>query len=70
VKPHAFHPAAAAEFAEAAEYYAKVSLDLAGRFYDDVEAVIQKVRRQPERFRRVLAPVRRAICNRFPHAVV
>lgn len=40
MKPHSFHPAAAAEYAEAAEYYAKVSLDLAGRFYDDVEAVI------------------------------
>lgn len=70
MKPHAFHPAAAAEYTEAAEYYAKVSLDLAGRFHDDVEAVIQKVRRQPERFRRVFAPIRRALCNRFPYAVL
>jgi toxin ParE1/3/4 len=70
VKPHAFHPAAAAEYVAAAGYYAGFDPDLAGRFHDEVETVIRRIRRQPRRFRRVFGSVRRALCVRFPYAVL
>lgn len=70
MKPHAFHPAADAEYTEAAEYHAGISPELAGRFYDDVEEVIRQIRRQPERFRRVSPLIRRALCAHFPYAVL
>lgn len=70
MKPHAFHPAAEAEYTEAARYYADIGPELAGRFYDDVEEVIRQIRRQPERFRCVSPLVRRALCDHFAYAVL
>lgn len=70
MKPHAFHPAADAEYTEAAKYHAGISPELAGRFYDDVEGVIRQIRRQPQRFRRVSPLIRRALCEHFPYAVL
>jgi hypothetical protein len=32
VKPHAFHPEAAEEYADAANYYTQISPELGGRF--------------------------------------
>lgn len=70
MKQHTFHPAADAEYTEAARYYAKIGPELAGRFYDDVEEIIRQLRTQPERFRRVSPLVRRALCENFPYAVL
>jgi len=44
VKPHAFHPEADAEYAEAAQHYAQIQPDLGGRFYDEIEAAIGAAR--------------------------
>ena len=38
MKPHAFHPEADAEYAEAAQYYAAMRPELGGRFHDEIEA--------------------------------
>lgn len=70
MKPYAFHSAAASEYAEAAKYYVAISPELAGRFFDDVEAAIRQIRENPEGFRRVSPRVRRALCEHFPYAVV
>jgi plasmid stabilization system protein ParE len=70
VKPYAFHPAAAAEYTEAAEYHARVDPELARCLYEDIEGVICRIRQQPERFRRISPLARRALCDRFPYAVV
>jgi hypothetical protein len=51
VKPRAFHPEANEEYAEAAEYYARISQELAARFYDQIEQLMLEIRRQPRRFR-------------------
>jgi hypothetical protein len=59
VKPHAFHPAAAEEYAEAAFYYSRISPELGGRFYDEMEELIRDIRGDPERYRLFDTPVRR-----------
>jgi toxin ParE1/3/4 len=70
VKPHAFHPQASQEYTQAAEYYAAIAPELGGRFYDEIERLIQQVRRQPERFLRVSPQARRALARKFPYSVV
>ena len=51
MKPHAFHPEAAEEYAEAANYYTQIYPGLGGRFYDEMERLIRDIRREPKRFR-------------------
>jgi hypothetical protein len=70
VKPHAFHPEAEQEYAQAAKYYAEVDPELAGRFYDEMERLIQDVRRDPKRFRHFDPPAQRHFGNVFPYAVI
>jgi toxin ParE1/3/4 len=70
VKPHAFHPEASQEYTQAAEYYAAIAPELGGRFYDEIERLIDQVRRQPDRFLCVSPPARRALARKFPYSVV
>jgi hypothetical protein len=48
LKPHHFHPEAAEEYAAAAQYYAKIQPELGGRFYDEIERLIDFICRQPD----------------------
>lgn len=61
MKPHVFHPEAGEEYAQAVEYYAAVTPEVGGRFYDEIERVLQEVCRQPDRFSRFSPPARRAL---------
>jgi len=70
VKPHVFHPAAEAEYAHAAAYYASINPELGGRFYDEVERLIRDIRRQPDLFRLFDPPARRSFSTVFPYAVI
>jgi toxin ParE1/3/4 len=70
LKPHAFHPEADAEYAAAALYYAGIDPDLGRRFYEDAEATISRLRQHPERFRGISPHLRRALCRRFPYAII
>ena len=70
MKPHAFHPEAEAEYAEAADYYQRISPELGGRFYDEMERLIFDIRRDPQRFRRFDPPTRRHFSREFPYAVI
>ncbi len=70
MKPHVFHPAAEAEYAEAAAYYARVSPELGGRFYDEIERLIQDIRRQPDLFRAFDQSARRHFSTVFPYSVI
>jgi len=71
VKPHAFHPEADAEYAEAAAYYAKQGgPGLGGRFYDEIERVIADIAAAPGLFRQYDPPARRNLSRDFPFAVV
>jgi plasmid stabilization system protein ParE len=70
VKPHVFHPAADAEYADAAAYYYRISPELGGRFYDEIERLIRDIRAQPDRFRLYDRPARRHFSTVFPYAVI
>lgn len=70
MKPHAFHPDAEVEYVQAAEYYAAIDSNLGIRFYDEVERLINQVRRQPDRFFRFSVPARRALAHQFPYSLI
>lgn len=70
MKPHAFHPEAAEEYAEAALYYSQIDRKLGGRFYEEMERVIRDIRRYPKRFRRFDPPAQRHFSNVFPYGVI
>jgi len=53
VKLHRFHPEADEEYADAAAHYARVSPELGGRFYDEIERAIAEVCAAPRLFRRI-----------------
>ena len=70
MKPHAFHPEAEQEYADAANYYTQIYPELGGRFYDEMERLIQDVRRDPKRFRHFDPPAQRHFSSVFPYAVI
>lgn len=70
MKRHVFHRQAEAEYADAAEYYARLDPELGRRFYDEIERHIRDIRQQPERFRLLDAPIRRHFSQVFPYAVL
>jgi plasmid stabilization system protein ParE len=70
VKPHAFHPSADEEYTRAAEYYRELNPELGGRFYEQMERLIQDIRRHPQRYRLYDPPVRRHFSKVFPYAVL
>ena len=70
MKLHRFHRRADAEYAEAAQYYAGISTELGGRFYDEIERLIAEIRADPGRFRKFASPARRHFSRVFPYAVI
>jgi plasmid stabilization system protein ParE len=70
VKPPVFHAEAGDEYTRAVEYYAAVTPELGRQFYDEIERLIEDVRRQPDRFFRSNPPARRALARKFPYSVV
>ena len=70
MKSYGFHPEAAEEYAAAARHYARINLELGGRFYDEIERLIADLRGQPDRFRLFDPPARRHFSKVFPYAVV
>ena len=70
MKPHVFHPAADEEYTQAVQYYAAKKPELGVQLYDEIERLIQEIRRQPDRFFRFSPPARRALARKFPYSVV
>jgi plasmid stabilization system protein ParE len=70
VKPHVFHPDAREKYIQAVQYYSAVARELGNRFYEEIERLIQEIRRQPERFFRFSPPAQRALARRFPYSVI
>jgi hypothetical protein len=48
VKPHVFHPEAEAKYTAAVEYYQGIDPVPGNRFFNEMERVIQEIRRNPE----------------------
>jgi plasmid stabilization system protein ParE len=61
------HPQAEQEFNDAAHWYAEQSLFAAGRFVTAIEAAIEIVTCDPERFQRVGEGVQVYRLDRFPY---
>jgi toxin ParE1/3/4 len=70
VKRHVFHAEAAEEYAEAAEYYAAVDPQIAGRFYTEIQQLIANVCRSPERYPMFASPIQRHFSTVFPYAII
>ena len=70
MKRHVFHPEAEQEYSDEVRYYARIDQALAGRFYDEIEKLIQDVCHQPDRFRAFDPPARRHLSDVFPYSVI
>ena len=65
-----FHPYALAEFQDAAQYYAGRQENLELRFIAAVEAVLDRIRQNPEWARIFEDDIRRSLTRVFPYAVL
>lgn len=65
-----FHPAAESEIYEAAAWYAERSTAAAQRFVAEVEAKIQRVLENPDRWPRFEAETRRLLFHEFPYSII
>jgi plasmid stabilization system protein ParE len=63
------HPAAQAEYEEAADWYAERSAVAAARFASEVEAAIEAIRKHPDSYARLDETHRFYLLNRFPYYV-
>ena len=70
MKPHGFHREANAEYAAASEYYARISPELGGRFYDEIERLIAEACAHPRMYRRVRGEIRRHFTAAFPYGIL
>lgn len=62
-------PAARDEYREAAEHYLKESPRIAAAFVDQIEATIERIRRNPTTWRVLEHDVRRCLARRFPFGI-
>ena len=65
-----FHPAAWAEFREAAQYYDSKQKGLGLRFVDVVESALVRIKNHPLLFRVVEENVRKCRVTRFPYGLL
>ena len=66
----AFHPAAAAEYAEAFRWYDERAAGLATAFAGEVSRALRLIRETPERWPRYGARHRRILVRRFPYSMI
>ena len=65
----AIHPAAQAEYEEAADWYAQQSAIAAKRFASEVEAAIETIRKRPASYSRLDETHYFYLLNKFPYFV-
>lgn len=65
-----FHPAAEAEYAEAARHYDAISVDLGDRFVAEIESGVGRICQNPDWFRKVTPRVRRCLVRTFPYGIL
>jgi hypothetical protein len=70
LKPHVFHPEAAAEYEAAGVYYAAIRPALGMQFFEEIEGILLDVRSDPARIPSFQGAVRRHFSNVFPFAVL
>jgi len=70
VIPYSFHPEAEAELSAAAEFYESRVAGLGRLFSAEVQRTIWFVRAYPDVGAIVRLPIRRALVDRFPYAII
>ncbi|MES1166414.1 MAG: type II toxin-antitoxin system RelE/ParE family toxin [Pseudomonadota bacterium] len=70
MKPFAFHREADAEFIDALRYYADISTELGGRYYDEIYRLIAEACKAPATFRFIRKPARRHFTGDFPYGII
>lgn len=64
-----FHPDALHEYEKSALFYADISLQLAGKFIEDIEKGIKRIQRNPAAWTVVENNVRRCLTKQFPFGI-
>lgn len=65
-----FHKEAEDEYSNAVGYYAAIRPELGGRLFDEVESLLLRIRRKPQRFSFLTCLTRSGLCHRFPYSVI
>jgi plasmid stabilization system protein ParE len=65
-----FHPSTVDDVNEAAAHYGRARPGLDAEFRAEIDAVIQRVARNPMQFPVVEAQIRRCLVHRFPYSVL
>jgi plasmid stabilization system protein ParE len=65
-----FHSSAEAELIEAADYYDKESPGLGNIFIDEIQKIVEIIRRFPESCPLLLDRVRRKTVLKFPYSII
>ena len=68
--PYSFHPNAEAELSAAAEFYESRVTGLGRLFSAEVQRTISFIRDYPDAGAAIRLPVRRALVDRFPYAII
>lgn len=63
-------PDAEAEITEAVIWYNDRSASVRDNFLDEVDAALERIRRNPDQYQRVYGQARRAMLGRFPYALI
>jgi plasmid stabilization system protein ParE len=64
-----FHPQARQELDESADWYESQKPGLGLRFLDEVEEVIGRILKSPEKWRKIDVDVRRCLMDSFPFTI-
>jgi plasmid stabilization system protein ParE len=64
-----FNPEALDEYEDSALYYLKINARLAGRFVEEVEATVRRMRRHPLAYAAIEEDIRRCLVKKFPFGI-
>ncbi|MBE9143711.1 type II toxin-antitoxin system RelE/ParE family toxin [Planktothrix mougeotii] len=67
---YVFHPEALAEYAEAVQYYAGQSSEVAQAFINVVEDAVYRIKESPTRWAKFDEDVRRCLTRKFPYSIL
>ena len=65
-----FHPSTVDDVNEAASHYGRARTGLGAEFRAEIEAVVDRIARDPSQFPIVETHIRRCIVHRFPYSVL
>ena len=67
---YVFHPEALTEYAEAVQYYAEQSSEVAQAFINVIEDAVYRIKESPTRWAVLDENVRRCLTRKFPYSIL